>query len=780
MSDRRSHLRASFQFKLFGIFTALSLLTSCIFISVHIIDKIGEIRRHAGAEVKLRARQLADSVRLPLYAEDRVLLAELAGKVAAAPGITRVTITSQDGRVLADCTTGALGQGEETIAHREVVASLPAGGGALPETRSAPAAIGAVRIERGTADIDRIIYQDIAISCLFALLFWLAVSALSFLVLRRTTRSFEALVRGVMAMREGDYHSRIEVLSADEAGRMAEAVNALAETLAKRDKENRTLTRELVDSLEVQVQGKSELAALNRSLAKENLERLHAEQAARKSEETLKTLMDIMPVGVLLIAQDGSVEYVNNFLVDCFGYQGEEIPTLERWFALAFPDPQYRQEKLAAQQEALSAARSAEGSEPRPYDARVTCKHGQIRHVLLSNQLQDERTIVVVIDITDREVLQEQLNKVQKLESLGVLAGGIAHNFNNALTGVMGFISLTRCKLESGHEAHALLKLAEKASLRAAEMAKQLLTFARGGAPVKKSIELKRLLDEVVALTFNSSNVRCVLELPASLPPVRADEGQMVQALSNIVINAMQAMPEGGTITIRATANGAPCADRGHLEGVGWVTLSIADQGHGIAPENLPKIFDPYFSTKETTGLGLASVHSIIYRHGGHITVASEVDKGTTFTICLPAAREPAVSSEAGTFSSSQRRQSGSVLVMDDDPTVRELSGRMLGFLGFRAVACADGREAVDLYRANRQAGEPFFAAILDLTVPGGMGGVEAARLILDADPQANLIVSSGYSNDPVMARYRSYGFCGAVTKPYKADQLSQELAMLQ
>jgi two-component system, cell cycle sensor histidine kinase and response regulator CckA len=785
LPERLSSVRASFQFKIFSIITLLTFLISCVFITLHIYDKAAETRRHAEKEVHLLAQQLSDAVRLPLYAENIDLLELSAQKIGRVPGISSVLVYAVDGRVLARFQAPGIPVSGELIGETLQVLSLPVEmslESGINAGLGAPAApIGTVRVVRRSDDLRRALYQDVLFSGLLATAFWLALSGLSFLLFRRVTRSYNALVRGVRIMQTGDYASRIDIVSADEPGRVALAVNGLAQSLQLREAENRRLNDELVNSIQTEVRARRELARANRALELEIAERAHAEQTARRSEQALKSVLDVMPVGVVATDWEGRVEYVNESLVQSFGYPREEFSTLYAWFERVFPEPSYRRQVADWQREAL-----AQGSgqvEPQPLEARVTCRDGVVRRVILSNQLAGSRIIFIVFDITDRELMQEQAVKVQKLESLGVLAGGIAHNFNNALTGVLGFISLAGNALEPGHDAQEYLHFAAKAALRAAGMAKQLLTFASGGAPIKKTVSLAKLLDEVVSLTLNVSNVRCQLELPASLPWIRADEGQLVQAFSNIVINAMQAMPEGGTIAVRAQCGLESCTDPNH--GPGYVSLSICDQGQGIAESDLPKIFDPYFSTKQSnTGLGLASVHSIIYKHGGHISVSSRLGGGTTFTICLPTTSEgPA---PGGPAPGRRERQglaqgeaSGAVLVMDDEELVREFSLKTLQFLGYQAVTCGEGGEALALYRESLEAGSPFLAVILDLTVPGGMGGVEAARCILELDPSARLIVSSGYSYDPVMARHKDYGFCAAVAKPYKADELSYELRLL-
>jgi PAS domain S-box-containing protein len=501
------------------------------------------------------------------------------------------------------------------------------------------------------------------------------------------------------------------------------------------------------------------------------------EQELKENEEALRTLLELMPVGVACAGDNGSIEYINQNFVERFGYGLAEIKTLGDWYGRAYPDASYREE-MTSRWHADIAECLAHGTPVPPRDVTVTCKDGTVRHAIVNTQVSPHRTVAIFTDITERESLQEEMVKKQKLESIGLLAGGIAHDFNNVLTAILGNISLAAMFIEKGHKSSDPLGEAEKAAKQASALARQLLTFASGGQPVKCAVSLQKVIEDSVSLVVRGSNVTTVVKVPEDLPPIESDAGQMGQVFYNLIINAVQAMPEGGTITI--TAGELTLADNNPLSlpPGRYVRVTCADQGCGISPENLKNIFDPYFTTKTGgTGLGLASVHSIVNKHRGHISVSSAAGQGTTFELILPASLQRPAAATVQDFGPLESGDSGhSVLVMDDEDMIRDLVAALLEELGYRVTTCSSGEAAIELYRDAFSAGAPFRAVILDLTVPGGMGGKEAARSILDIDPAARLIVSSGYSTDPVMAESREFGFCGAVFKPYSAREIAAVL----
>ena len=380
---------------------------------------------------------------------------------------------------------------------------------------------------------------------------------------------------------------------------------------------------------------------------------------------------------------------------------------------------------------------------------------------------------MILQDVTSRKKYEEELQKAEKLESIGVLAGGIAHDFNNLLTGVLGNISIARIHAPSGGDVHQNLSKAEKACLRARDLTRQLLTFSKGGAPVRKATSIADILKESAEFSLRGSNVRCEFDLPDDLPTVEIDEGQIAQVLNNLIINADQAMPDGGILRLGAGTVEIVQGDPLPLKPGRYLRVRVSDTGIGIPKEALPRIFDPFYTTKEKgSGLGLTTVYSVVRKHEGVVTVESEPGGGTSFFLFLPVPRN-AHRREADQESGSGKR---SVLVMDDEGMVREVALEFLGHLGYEGAAVEAGDAAIAAYRDAREAGRPFSAVIMDLTIPGGMGGKEAVRRLHDLDPGVRAIVSSGYSNDPVMADPARFGFRGVIAKPYRMRELREVL----
>jgi len=380
-----------------------------------------------------------------------------------------------------------------------------------------------------------------------------------------------------------------------------------------------------------------------------------------------------------------------------------------------------------------------------------------------------------VRDVSDRIRMEQELTQAQKLESVGILAGGIAHDFNNILTGVIGNISFAKLEIPKDAPAYEPVCEAEKSAFRARLLTQQLLTFAKGGAPVRRTSSIAQLLKEATTFVLSGSRTTCLFDIEEDLWPAEIDVGQISQVVENLVINASQAMPQGGTICL--TARNMVMDDEKRerypkLKDGRYIEISLKDEGHGISPDDLSRVFDPYFTTKKGgSGLGLATSYSIVRKHEGHMMAESELGRGSTFTLVMPASDKPLP--EEPEIGETPVPGKGRILVMDDEAVIRSILEAALSKLGYTSVCVEDGQAALDAYQKAMHDDLPFDAVILDITVPGGMGGEEAIGLLKAMDPDVKGIVSSGYATGGAMSMPELLGFRGVIAKPYSIQQLS-------
>ncbi len=506
------------------------------------------------------------------------------------------------------------------------------------------------------------------------------------------------------------------------------------------------------------------------------LMRKQAGDALRNSEARFRSNFEQAAVGIIDCTLAGGFIWVNRRFCEITGFSVEELRALTFREITRSED---MDKELKDYQEVLQGKAVSYSREKQYFRKdRSLVWVNQTLSLVRDAAGVPKRFIGVVEDISYRKRMEEELFKAQKLESLGILAGGIAHDFNNMLTAIVGQIGMARMKLPSGDVLGQRLEEAEKAALRAKGLTQQLLTFAKGGAPVKSALSLERLVRESAGLVLSGKNITSTLSASDPLWSVDADEGQIGQALNNLIINACQAMPHGGSLRMGLENSEVDGTAHLPLKKGRYVKLTIADEGIGIAPEHLSKIFDPYFTTKEKgSGLGLAVGYSIIRNHGGHILVESTPGRGTTFTVYLPASERTDVPAEHA--QDVHIRGSGRVLFMDDEEMIRQVTGEILGALGYEVEFAREGGEAIERYRKARESGLPFDVVILDLTIAGGMGGKETIQKLRAYDPAVKAMVTSGYSNDPLMANFRDHGFRDVIVKPYKSVELSRKLHAL-
>ena len=486
--------------------------------------------------------------------------------------------------------------------------------------------------------------------------------------------------------------------------------------------------------------------------------------------DKLRNLVEQSLVGIY-IYQDGCLPYVNHTAAKILGYTQEELSAKPVIEIIA-------EEDYALGAEHIRKLTEGEINDVHTY-IRVKRKDGSIIEIEAQGirTLFNSRPAVMgtFLDITERRKMEAEIQRAQKLESLSAFATGIALEYNNILTALIGNLALAKMYAKPGYEVYDILTEAEKASLRAKDLTSQLLSFAKGGPLVKKIIFLQELIKELISISFDSKTVAWEIMLPDNLWPVMADESQIGQAITTLLVSARQATPRGATIGISAeNAHIEPSASLPLREGR-YVVVSIQDRGGGVPEEKLQTLFDPFHAAENEAGaFGLASSFNIIRKHEGHITAESRLGAGTTFHIYIPAAGERS-GVTADTFMT-PRPGKGRILIMDDEEIVRVVVTRLLLQCGFEAELAGEGEEMLRLYREAKDAGRPFEAVIPDLIIQDGMGGREAIKHLLAYDPHVKVIVSSGYSHDPIMANFRGYGFAGFLPKPYKLEELKRVL----
>jgi PAS domain S-box-containing protein len=503
--------------------------------------------------------------------------------------------------------------------------------------------------------------------------------------------------------------------------------------------------------------------------------RIDTEDALRKSEEKLQSVFNQMQDMFFRTDQQGRIIWVSPSAAQMLRYKST-TDLVNRTFAEFFAYPENRSSFF----ENMSSRGMLTN-----YEAEFL--RGDKSSVLVSinahhyrgNDLEIEGIQGVCRDITERKKLEVEQVKVEKLESVGILAGGIAHDFNNILASILGNVKLAKISMSSQEQIQEILAEAEEACHRATDLTNRLLTFAKGGTPVKKTLRLSKQLKDSAVFAISRFNVQCEFEIQDDLWPVEADEGQINQVVYNMVINASQAMPRSGTVRISAENIINDSAQFSlPLQNRDYIRITIRDEGIGIPKEYINKIFDPYFSTKQRgIGLGLASSYSIIKGHSGYVDVKSETGKGTAFFIYLPATREVTQVKKLRLPVITEGDEK--ILIMDDDDNIRKTFNKTLTRLGYNVSLAREGGEAIEMYTDAKNNGDPFNVVVLDLTIRDGLGGKETIEKLLEVDPDVKAVVSSGYSNDPMMSDYLKYGFKGVLVKPYEIERLTELIQIL-
>jgi len=494
--------------------------------------------------------------------------------------------------------------------------------------------------------------------------------------------------------------------------------------------------------------------------------RKETEKELIESEERYKGLLNKLSEGIL-VSESSSMKIVfaNPAVCNMFGYSEEELGEMT---VPQLHPAEYKEYVISDFQDKVK------GNNPITLNIPCLRKDGRIVYVDIRTSnykfKNTDHILALFSNVAERRKAEEEQQRIENLEKLGNIAAGIAHDFNNLFTGIYGNIEIAKFELPDNHPALSSLDKAQNTMDKSRELTSKLLTFAKGGGPVPEIIPLEKLVRETVSsILADCKNIKTTFSFPANLWPVKADKSQIAQVFNSLTCNAVEAMPDGGIINV--SAENVIQSDKSTSE-INFVKIIFSDEGTGIPLDIIDKIFDPFFTTKQLgEGLGLSVVHSIINKHKGQIKVDSKPDKGTTFTIFLPAASNSKPDKE---------KVSGkklNILFMDDDEMLRKLAAEMLNSLGHSAVTTAEGEEAVKIFRESLKKGIPFDILIMDLSVKNGKGDIEVIEEILEISPEAKVIITSGYASDPVIDNYKKYGFCETLIKPFNLAQLEEKIS---
>jgi PAS domain S-box-containing protein len=526
-----------------------------------------------------------------------------------------------------------------------------------------------------------------------------------------------------------------------------------------------------VSSKEIQFKGKNCLV----SFLKDISDLIKTKNAFEESEQRYREFVDFLPEAVFETDLNGFFTYCNKKAYDLFGYSPDDLARKNSPIDMVIPEQrEWAKDNLI---------RVLNNDSRFHYKYSALHKSGRTFPVMIHSTpiiRQNKVTGIcgICIDLTDRVRFEKEIIEKDKLEALGILAGGIAHDFNNLLTAVWTGISILKIRNLHDTEIKGIIGDIENALQRGRDLTGQLLTYSKGGAPIKEPTSLESLVKDTAAFTISGTQVKCDISCQNNLYTAEVDSSQISQVIQNLLINAIEAMPNGGVIKISMSNSDNPSVENARLPPGKYVKLTVSDCGKGIPPAIQQRIFDPFFTTKpKGSGLGLATSYSIIKKHNGHIYLESILNKGTSFHILLPASTKAVV--EHKKTDSIETVRTGKILIMDDETVILTVTKMLLSNLGYTVETASNGEAAIEIYSKALKNNQRFDAIILDLTVPAGMGGKETLSKLLEIDPQVNALVSSGYSNDPIMADYKSYGFKGIITKPYSVEELNKSLQLI-